>query len=74
MVLAVVELDADGGADERGPKLGNQFLAGVVLSASGSEGGTGKAVDVSRRVAKLVPQCRIIVVAGVEIGNCGMTT
>jgi len=23
MVLAVVELDADGGADERGPKLGD---------------------------------------------------
>lgn len=54
MVLAIVEFDADGGADERRPKLGNQFLAGVVLALRGNEGGPGKPVDVSRGVAKLV--------------------
>jgi hypothetical protein len=54
VVLAIVELDADGGADERGPKLGDQFLASIVLALRGNEGGAGKAVNVPRRMAKLV--------------------
>lgn len=50
MVFAIMELDADRATDEGGPKLGNQFFASIVLALRGNEGGTGKPIDVARRV------------------------